>query len=47
MLRNILLSTAAVSAYWLSSNKKAECCGIIGIISASRDNISDSLSMGV
>ena len=47
MFKSILLSTAAISTLYFTNKKKAYCCGIIGIISQSRSNISDSLSLGV
>ena len=33
-------------SYWLQK-KNTSCCGIIGILSDKRDNIADSLTMGV
>ena len=46
MQKSLLLSCALLGgAYW--SQKKAECCGIIGILSNKRENIADSLTLGV
>lgn len=47
MFRNFLLSATATTAFFLTSKDKSECCGIIGILSSTRSNVSDSLSMGV
>ena len=47
MLKKALLSVGAVgTSYWLS-NKKPECCGIVGVLSKKRQNVSDVLSQGI
>lgn len=47
MQRALLLSGALFGGFYLTQNKKSECCGIIGILSDKRENIAPSLSMGV
>ena len=46
MRKTFLLSSLLCGTY-LSSKKRAECCGIIGILSGKRENIADSLTLGV
>jgi len=47
MQKAILTAGAIFGGFYLSQKKRAECCGIIGILSDKRDNIAPSLSMGV
>ena len=47
MQRGLFLATTLCGGLYFSNKNKAECCGIIGILSSKRDNIGDSLSMGV
>lgn len=47
MQRKLLLSAGMLSTFYLLSEKRINCCGIIGILSEKRDNIADSLSLGV
>jgi glucosamine--fructose-6-phosphate aminotransferase (isomerizing) len=47
MIKSLFVTGGALSAFWLSEKRKAECCGIIGILSESRSNISESLATGI
>lgn len=47
MQKCLLLGSAVAGGLYLNRKSRVECCGIIGILSGKRDNIGDSLSMGV
>ena len=47
MQKSLLLASSVLGGLYLSQRSRTECCGIIGILSSKRDNISDSLSLGV
>ena len=47
MQRSLLLGCTLFGGAYFCQKNKAECCGIIGILSGKRDNIADSLTMGV
>jgi len=47
MQKAILTAGAIFGGFYFSQKKRAECCGIIGILSDKRENIAPSLSMGV
>lgn len=45
--KTLLASTALLAGYYFTQKKKIECCGIIGILSDRRENITPSLTLGV
>lgn len=48
MIKKTLFSASVLfSSLLFSDQKKAECCGIIGIVSKKEDNIAPTLSLGV
>lgn len=47
MNKTLFVASALLGGMCLTQNKKAECCGIIGILSDKRDNIAPTLSLGV
>lgn len=47
MQRITLAASALLGGYMLTKKQNADCCGIIGIVSAKRENIAEPLSMGV
>ena len=48
LARSGLLATAALGAgLYLKNQKKADCCGIVGVLSKKRENVGDLLCEGI
>jgi len=47
MLQKLALGGSLISSLYFLNQKTTKCCGIIGIVSEKRDNIAETLSLGV
>ena len=47
MNKGLWFASSLLGGLYLSQSKRTECCGIVGVLSGRRENVSSSLSMGV